>query len=110
MRLACRRARPRDRELFFNFTHLTPSGNGWQDCFGGDAETSTRDACATRKDRVQTALFHLFAQAAPELRLSVFAVELRDETGADLCGTHRFTLIRVCAIAEPLGVHYLDHF
>ena len=43
----------------------------------------------------------LFAESFAELCARVFAVEFRDETGADLGGTHRFALVSVGAITEP---------
>jgi hypothetical protein len=52
----------------------------------------------------------LFAESAAELCARVFAVEIRNETGADLGRTHCFALVSVGAIAESLVVHYLHHF
>ena len=91
----------RDCGLPFWLAH-PGGGTQSQRLFRCDAETSTRNACARRKE--------LFAQASPELRSSVFAIKLRDETGADLCGAYRFALVSVGAIAEPLRVHYVHHF
>jgi hypothetical protein len=86
----------------FWLAHPYGGGTQSQRLFRRDAETSTRNARALRKE--------LIAQASPELRSSVFAIELRDETGADLCWTYRFTLVSVGTIAEPLRVHYAHHF
>ena len=86
----------------FWLAHPYCGGTQSQRLFRRDAETSTRNAWALRKE--------LFAQASPELRSSVFAIELGDETGADLGGTYRFTLVGVGAITEPLRVHYVHHF
>ena len=52
----------------------------------------------------------LFTHALFELCARVFAVELRDETGADLGGTHCFALVSVGAITKSLLIHYLHHF
>ena len=77
-------------------------GTQSQRLFRRDAETRTRNAGDLRKE--------LFAQTSPELCSSIFAIKLRDETGADLCGTYRFALVSVGAIAERLRVHYVHHF
>src|SRR5258708_4178478 len=52
----------------------------------------------------------LFAQSLPELCARVFAVELGDETGANLRGTHCFALVSVGAITKSLFIHDLHHF
>src|SRR4029077_8287690 len=51
----------------------------------------------------------LFAHALSELCERVFAVELRDETGADFGGTHCFALVSVGAITESLSIHDPHH-
>src|SRR5580765_8685811 len=71
-----------------------------------DAPASTRDACAPQTMRTP----QLFAESLAELCARVFAVELRDETGADLGGTHCFALVGVGAITKSLVIHYLHHF
>ena len=55
-------------------------------------------------------LAKLFAESFAELCAGIFAVELRDETGADLGGTHCFALVSVGAITKSLGIHDLHHF
>src|SRR6516164_5744743 len=75
--------------------------------FRQNAETSTRNACAFQMMRIST---KLFAESSAELCARVFAVELRNETGANLGWTHRFALVRVGAITKSLLVHYLNHF
>jgi len=52
----------------------------------------------------------LFAESLAELCARVFAVELRDETDADLGGTHCFAFVGVGAITKSLLIHYLNHF
>src|SRR6476661_8226174 len=52
----------------------------------------------------------LFAESLAELCACVLAVELRDETRANLGGTYCFALVSVGAITESLGIHYLHHF
>src|SRR6266705_1752308 len=52
----------------------------------------------------------LFAESLTELCARVFAVELCDETGADLGGAHCFALVGVGAITKSLLIHYLHHF
>jgi hypothetical protein len=51
----------------------------------------------------------LFAESSAELCARVFAVELRNETGADLGGTNCFALVSVCAIAKSLVIHRSYH-
>src|SRR5215472_4532831 len=46
-RLACWRARPRDREFSRLFRHRM-ANEGYESVFRRDAETNTPDACATR--------------------------------------------------------------
>jgi hypothetical protein len=67
-----------------------------------DALASTRDACAPRIMRMRA---KLFAEPLTELCARIFAVELRDKTGADLGGTHCFALISVGAITKSLFIH-----
>jgi hypothetical protein len=100
-RLACWRARP----AIANF----PSRSSMRSVarlktrlFRRDAETSTRDACAPRIMRMRA---KLFAEPLTELCARIFAVELRDKTGADLGGTHCFALISVGAITKSLFIH-----
>jgi hypothetical protein len=102
MRLGYGKRASRECGPHFWLAHSYGGETQSQRLFRRDAETSTRNAWALRKE--------LFAQASPELRSSVFAIELRDETGADLGGTYRFTLVGVGAIAESLRVHYVHHF
>src|SRR5262249_12027975 len=64
-------------------------------------------ACAPRSTRQRA---KLFAELFAELRARVFAVELRDETGADLGGTHRFAFVSIRAVAEFFCVHRAHHF
>src|SRR6478736_9977772 len=52
----------------------------------------------------------LFAHALPELCARIFAVELGDETGANLGGTHCFALVSIGAITKSLLIHDLHHF
>src|SRR5437588_12723186 len=66
-------------------------------------------ACAKRDD-VSGERANLFAESLAKLCGRVFAVELRDETGADLGGTHCFALVSVGAITKSLLIHYLHHF
>src|SRR5262245_62025571 len=51
-----------------------------------------------------------FAESSSELGARIFAVEFRDETGANLGRTHCFALISVGAITKSLVVHHLYHF
>jgi hypothetical protein len=99
----------RDHELSFILASAT-NGVYKKGRFGATPKPARETRALPGKIAFGAALFQLFAQAASELRLSEFAVELGDETGADLCGTHRFALIGVSAIAESLSVHYLHHF
>jgi hypothetical protein len=52
----------------------------------------------------------LFAESLPELCARVFAVELCNETGANLRGTHCFALVSVGAITKSLLIHNVHHF
>ena len=52
----------------------------------------------------------LLACARAQGRARVFAIQFRDETGADLGRTDRFAFISVGAIAEAFGVHHVHHF
>jgi hypothetical protein len=52
----------------------------------------------------------LFAESLAELGARVFAVELGNETGADLGRTHCFALESVGAVAEFFCVHRVHHF
>ncbi len=52
----------------------------------------------------------LFACAALYRRSRVFAIQLGNETGADLGWANRFAFVRIRAITESFCVHDGDHF
>ena len=68
------------------------------------------DHCKRALPRVRNTRTKLFAEPPAELRARVFAVELCNETGANLGWTHCFALVSVGAITKSLLVHYLNHF
>src|SRR5437868_3426802 len=63
-----------------------------------------------KRDDVLGERAKLFAESLAELCARVLAVELCDETGADLGGTHCFAFVGVGAITKSLLIHYLHHF
>src|SRR5438270_5599319 len=77
--------------------------------FRRDAETSTRDACATRTPAA-TCEGKSFASSSQQYGPSVFAIEFRDETCANFCRTNGFALVGVGAIAKTFRVHLAYHF
>src|SRR5438045_649765 len=72
-----------------------------------DALASTRDACAPQIMRTGA---KLFAEPPAELRAGIFAIELRDKTGADLGRAYCFALVSVGAITKFFCVHREHHF
>src|SRR5205814_5392083 len=52
----------------------------------------------------------LFAGAALQYSVRVFAIQFCDKTGADLGGTNRFAFVSVGAITEAFRIHDLHHF
>jgi hypothetical protein len=51
----------------------------------------------------------LFACAALHRRSCVFAIQLGNETGANLGWANRLTFVCIGAIAESFRIHYGDH-
>ena len=51
----------------------------------------------------------LFACTALYRRFRVFPIQLRNEADADLGWANRLAFVRIGAIAEPFGIHHVDH-
>src|SRR5689334_7703620 len=77
--------------------------------FRRDAETNTRDACAT-----QALLARRRDLSVPGASLqngsSIFTIEFRNKTCANFCWANRFTLVGVGAIAKTFRIHLTHHF
>jgi hypothetical protein len=86
---------------------FTRGGTLGEGCFGATPKPAREDACPPQSTRTRA---QLFAESLAESCAHVFAVELRNEAGADLGGTHCFALVSIGAIAESFGVHRAHHF
>src|SRR5438046_10555677 len=79
---------------------------------GSSGKRSSTESCGpalARRSNTRTGA-ELFAGAALQYSVRVFAIQFCDKTGADLGGTHRFAFVSVGAIIEAFRIHDLHHF